>query len=502
MKKTIFVLICIIITLCPCSSSIITDSGSNVNPSDIELNESFKKIYEELISFDLSETIVFYRDSDGKKRIFSPINEMKNIKEEKSESKLLSKSYKALDPGSILNISIDFINSVQHHIISILYKKFKSFDLPLDILIPGVEINNIHANLKDLKVENLNLLLSKSDNSIILAFSDLHFDTVADLHIKKFGISENGKVGIQVYLDELIVKVFFEKDTSSDLMIPKLSVKLVEIKIPSDQLKITLNLDYVPSMLINYLITFIQSTVLKKIEDYLTKFISGQGTSDLNKLIRQNYPSNVSIIEKELQISTLLTDKINIGSNRIMIALDALAYKKSKGKGKRQFPSKMIFTNEDGNDIVFGISQESLGSVFKTYISDIKNNQYHFEHGHIKADFKTNFDDYSFLIWESGMSLNKLLFNGTINYLGFTFDMNFKMDAKFEVENIDFVKKQILVTVKKTELSDYAFNSNIPLISSFGQYLKPFIEVFANYFKNYAIPCPSLTLPYLSLIHI
>ena len=492
MKSIIFLIICLSIS--PSLSSIFADQGNGPSPSTqskSELNNSYRKLYKEWLSFDQSQTIVRYTDSEGISKMFSPVNEMKKI-----QTHLAPMPQIALSPGSILNISIDFLNSVQHHIVQILYQKFKSIDLPLDVEIPGAKIKNIHVDLEDLEVKNLNLYLSEEDNSIMLGFSNLHFDTTADIEINKLNISEAGKVSIRVFLDQLIVKAIFQGDPSTPLMKPTFSVKLIDIKIPKDDLDIHVKLNYIPAFITDFLISFIKSTVLSKVEDYLYQFISGPGTEDLNKIIQEKYPTSLPLLNEELQISTFLTGPITVKANRILIGVDALAFRKSKGKGKRDFPSHMAFTSEDGNNIVFGVSQETIGSVIKTFVSDINQNHFDIDYLHFKGSVKSNLDQHSFEIWESGMSLKKVLFNGTLSYLGFKFDVNFKLDLKLVVDNIDFVNQKFIISVNKTELTEFSFSSNIPLISFFGQYLKPFIETFGNYFKNYAIPCSALTLPY------
>jgi hypothetical protein len=479
------------------SSSLMIDDGIDKR-SEIEsrLNSSFSKLLFELNQFDYSQTIVRYVKPNGETRTIlpkKPQNKLLPISKIQPSNKKVGIP---LSPGAILNLSIEFINSLQHHIVSILYEKFKSFTLPMEVEVPGVTISHFHVDLEDLKVENLNLYLSESDNSIVLGFSGLNMDASADIKINKFMIKESGSFNVKLMLKQLIVKAIFVEEKSKQLMVPQVSVKLVDLDIPSDEMDIKLKLKYIPSVLSNFIMGFIKGTLIDKIKSFLSDFIPGDGTSKANDLFKQDYPEEIPLIENQLLLSILLTSPVKVNSDRLMINIDALAYAKAKGKGTREFPSHMAFTNDDGNDIIFGVSQEMIDSVVKSFVTDINNNTYVKEFGNFKAEFQTNIDLNTFVIWESGMKFQKVLVNGQISYLGFTFDIHFLMDFSFEIEEIDFINKQFFVTIKKVELSDYTFKSNIPVIESFGIYLKGFIEAFGILVKHYSIPCPALMLPY------
>jgi hypothetical protein len=487
-------------------STILTDNGlDNIKNQDSQtsIDSSYSKLLQELQNFDYSQTIVKYIDTSNpnspKSHTILPKNS--KVAQKKIQNMLKSiqnhkKNYIPLSPGAILNISIEFINSLQHHIVSILYERFKSFTLPMEVEVPGVTISHIHVNLEDLKVENLNLYLSEPDNAIMLGFSDLTMEASADIKIEKFMIKESGSFSVKLLLNELIVKAIFTEEAGLDLMTPQISVELVDLDIPSDYMDVKLKLNYIPSILSNFLVKLVKGTVIDKIKSFLIDFMPNEGSSRVNAIIKSEYPNEIDLYQDQLKMSSLLTSPVQVKSDRLMINIDALSYAKSKGKGKRKFPSHMMFSNDDGNSIVFGISQEMIETAAKSLIGDIFNNEFNRGSGNFKANFKTNINDNSFAIWESGMKFQKVLVNGAVSYLGFTFDINFNMDLSFKVNQIDFVNKKFFITINKIDLFDYEFKSNIPIIQSLGVYIQGLIEAFGILVKNYSIPCPALSLPY------
>jgi hypothetical protein len=457
---------------------------------------SFTKLLNDLKTFDYSQTIVQYIDDNGQKHQILPKKTDKQAVSLNQHLNSLQNVNTNLFPGAILNLSIDFINSIQHHIVSILYERFKSFTLPMEVDVPGVEISHIHINLEELEIENLNLFLSEEDNSVILKFSDLYMDAAADIHIEKYMVKESGSFSVKFLLEELIVKAVFIKDKTTQLMVPKFSVQLVDLSIPQDHMDVKLKLDYIPSVVSNFIISFVKGTLIDKITSFLTDYMPGDGSTKANDLIKQKYPNDIELIKDELLMGVLLTGPVVVKSDRLIANVDGIAYAKSTGKGKRIIPSQMVFTKDDGNDVVLGISEELIQSVMKSYISDINGNEYVKEFGVFKGVFKTNIDESSFKIWESGMKLDQVLVNGQISYLGFTFDINFKLNTSFVINKVDFMNKKFYITLNKVELTDYEFKSNIPLISYLGGYLKPLIETFGILIKNYSIPCSGPTLPF------
>jgi hypothetical protein len=468
-------------------SSILADNGNtNVPPSDIE--SSYRQLYKELMEFDYSQTIVRYKDIHGHMRKLlpekDPLPPAKVVKD--------GPPYKPLSPGAILNLSIDFINNIQHHIVEILYEKFKSFDMPVDVEIPGFKVSNIHVDLDDLKVENLNLYLSEKDNSIVLGFSDLHMQSSADLKISKFMVSESGSMNVKLYLKHLVVKAHMKDNGTNDMMTPIVSVELIEMLIPKENMEIKLSLSYIPTFISSFIINFVRGTLIDKITSFLTDFMPGDGSEMANQLISEEYPKEISLLHDDLTMGMLLTEPIKVQADRLFVKVDAMAYSKSKGKGERDYPSHMAFKEDDGNNIVLGISQEMIESLMKSYVSDIMGNSFSYEYRHFKANLKTNISSNSFSIWESGMTLNKVQLDGELNYMGFTIDVNCFMNMKFDIKKIDFNAQKIWININKIELDDYSFKSNIPLVSSFGIYLKLFIESFGLAVRNYAIHIPAL----------
>lgn len=476
-------------------TSILTDSGqepqiSASSPHDLE--SSYRRLYEELLNFDMDQAIVRYTDLNGEIKMLLPKRD--HPAPQAPVIPLETDSY--LDPGTILNLSIEFINSTQHRIVEVLYEHFKQFSLPMEVDVSGIKVSDIQVELEDLQPKDMNLLLSETDNSIIFSFHDLQMKMSSDLHIKKFMISESGSVNIGIVVEELIVKIHFVADPSTQLMVPQISAELITMNIPKDSLDIKLNLHYVPDFLSNFLISFFKGTLLSKINSFLIDFLKGDGSTRANQLFKDKYPNQMEMIRKDLLLSTLLTRPILVKADRLMVYVDGFFFTEASGKGKREYPSHMAFTKDDGNDVILSVSQESIDSLIKAVAVDIFQNQLNFEYQSLKASFKSNLDTNTFVIWESGMSVQKVLVDSQVEYLGFTFDMKFNMNMKFQVNKIDFNKKNLMVSINKIEINDYTFDSNIPLVSTIGQYLPSLIETFGSLIQNYPIPCPSPLLPF------
>ena len=465
----------------------------NENPSLNYLSNektSFIKLFQEWELLEPSQVHLTFIDKSGKKHSKIP----KNNKLKRPEVSYKN-SESSINPGAVLSISFELVDYVKNQIVALLYEQFKDFNMPTEVEIPGLKMWNMNVKLENLNSENVHIFLNPEDNSMVLDFNNLSMSLNSDITIEKYYISKSGKVKVNSIIDKFIMKVYFQDDGQT-LKLPKIQFELVELVIPPSKLDIDLNLDYIPTIVTDFILSFINGMLLDQIEIFLSQFLPTDGTNQVNNLIIQNYPQEISLFDDKLMLSMFLTENILVEadgkSNRLRVALDGMSFLKSEGRLVREIPSEILFTEEDTEGVVLGFSQELVGSALKILFNKIFQNKFEFANGVVKTDVSEN----TFKIKTSGMTLENVSVNADVSLAHYTIQSNFILNSGLEVNKFDFQKDTVTFSITKVLLSDYSFKSNNDFVQSFGPYIKSLAEAFGLFFHNFTFPIPGFELPY------
>jgi hypothetical protein len=304
-----------------------------------------------------------------------------------------------------------------------------------------------------------------------------------------------GRIYIDFIIEKIKVKIQFVDDRGQLLKYPKIHASMTYFEVCVDKFNITIDLNWVPNFVTDFIIYFIKNLLVTKIGDFLLDYISTEGTAQVNDMIKEGYPSEVELSEG-LTIGMLLTQMIQVNGNRLMIKVDGFSFLKSTHLPERNSPSSIKFKKYDTEGVVMGISQEMMSSILEVYFLEINKNKFKIDKNGVKGTLKTNINKDSFVITKKGMSLVNVLVDGDLEYWGYTIKISFKMNAGLEINTFNFYKNIVIFSITNVNLHDYNFNSNTKFIRSFGPYIISAIEAFGIFFHDYKLPIPHIDLPY------
>ena len=442
-------------------------------------------------SFDFSEAKIKYVDASENK-----FPEIPNRDPIKLENFVVSNEDDLLRPGAELNFSFGLVEYVKNQIVEMLYEQFKEFRLPMEVDIPGLNLSKMHVILNNLNPENVHMGLAEAENCAVLILSNLSVKFDSDITVEKFYIQQSGRVEIDATIKEIILKLHFVDEPEKKLKYPKILFNLVDLNIPVDNLDINLQLDYVPTMVSDFIVSYIKEGLISQITEFATGFVSSEGSATVNDIIKQNYPSSISVYNNEIMLSLLLTQMIEVKGDRLILRVDALSSLNTDEAQERAVPNEMWFTEEDSEGLVMGISQEVVRSIMVSFFSKINNNKFSVNSKGVSGEINTNVSNDSFVIAPSGMSLKNLLFDGKLDYSGNTVEMKFHLNTGLDLNTFDFHNDKVIFSITNVDLHEFHFDSNSEFVKAFGPYIQALIQAFGQFFHNYTLPIPEIELPY------
>jgi hypothetical protein len=407
---------------------------------------------------------------------------------------------KPLLPGAVLNVSFELTDYVKDQIVNMLYEQFKDFTLPTEIETTDLTFSKMNIKLQNLLPKNVDMYLIEKDNSLYLRFTNLYFEMNSNIVIHKYFFSKSGTIKVRALIPAISIKLFLLDERDKVLKKPKFRAQMIEFLLPTTNLIIKLELDWIPNFITDLIIYFVNNMLIELIKDFVEGFIWNEGTAKINEQIDEGFPGEISILDEDLMISLYLTNMLTVHNNRLIIEADGQCYQKSKSKGPRDIPSRISFNESDTEGLVMGISQELIQCILVVLFADINKNKYIIDSDTVKAELKSNISKDSFVISEKGMALHEVLFEGTVEYWGYNLDVKFKLNSGLNIDTFDFFKKKVMFSITNVDLFDFEFKSNTKFIQAFGPYVKSLIEAFGQFFHNYSLPIPKIELPYNILL--
>lgn len=451
-----------------------------------EIMKAYQAVYEDLKDFDFSKAKVRF-----------PENETVSFPQ---RLKVAQKSENYLNPGLAISLKEDILNKIQHRVVEEVYAKFKHIELPMSIEIPDVTLSDLKIDIDELKPQNLNLYLSPDDNSLVMDFQEIHMSTVGNIDVRKF-VHLHGSVNVKVRLERMTVKVQFLDGAadSSGLFTPQVQVQLALFDVPKDDLEIKVNLKYIPDFVANLIISFIKGSALDSVREYVSTFIPGDGTAQVNQIIQQQYPQNIPISQEnlgiDLDLSTLMTQKIGVLPDHFRVSLDGMVTSPKDKDFHRPMPAAIEFDPKDQQNVLLGISESLIDSAVNSLVNVEHQNIYSGSLGPLNFSLKSNLDQKSLTINSKELALNNMLVHVEAEYFGFTMKAEYYLNAGALVNWIDLNQGRANISITRVKVTDYQFDCNIPLVKKYGYLLKDFIEAFGVLVKGYEVGFRSPKLP-------
>ena len=499
-------------------ASIIRSKITLAEHSKEEKEKLFSELYDDMKNFDFGNTYVKYltmpKLSHHLNRSLDKTTDVEVIASETGQnngslsdlidknishlqqisSDVLPNDAPYLNPGLGATININLLNEIQQTFVEKLYLQFKEFDLPMEISADFLDLSKLHISLDNLESKNLIFFLSPSDNSIVLTFSDLSMRLAGNIRVHKAFFSSSGTIKVGFTLKSLVAKITFVKLEDSSLVKPTISAQIIDLDIPEDELKISLDLKYIPDFIMDMVIYFIKGTLIKTLTNFVGDFAKGDGSKQVNEMINQQYPEEVEIWG--VMVGSLLTDKVIVQQNNLFLSIDGIAYVKDQKPEKRMKVSSMQFSKDDRSSLMTEISQEMLESALKSFIKGEYNNEYTFIAQKLKIKATSNVSTNTITIDSSGIEINNLLVNIDAEFLNFYIKCSFYLDMGVRVNYLDFKNDIANISISKIKVNEYSFDSNLPVLNAFGIYLKKFIETFGVLVIGYNLNIPHVKLPF------
>ena len=475
-------------------------------PSKEETLRTYRAVYQDLKQFDFSKTIVRY---NGIERASDPIRvdngltlPSNNINSKQSPNRNLSRNNdEYLAPGLEISLKADLLNTAQQKVLEIVYQHFKHFEIPVSLEVPGLSLSNLVIDLDPLDPSNLNMFFSPDDNSVVLDFQEIRLSANGNIDVQKW-VHLSGTVGVKVRLRRLTVKVVFLDGVRdhNGLYKPQVSVQVALIDIPKDDLQIKVDLSYIPDFLANFIIKFIKGYALDSVKLFVNQFVPGDGTQQVNAIIANQYPINIPVNQTglaiDLDLSTLLTQKIRVLQDRLLVSVDGIVTTPEDTAPIRPNPSIIHFDPKDNDNILLGISESLVDSALNSFANIDHHNIYSKILGPLKLQIKSNLDERTVTITQKDISLNRMLISVDALYFGFTVKAHYYIDAGLVVNWIDLNQGIVNISITRVKVTDFNFDCNIPIVQAYGHYLKDFIETFGVLVKGYEIGFRPVSIPY------
>lgn len=472
-------------------------------PSKEETLRTYRAVYQDLQQFDLSNTIVRYNGVERPNSTIQTDNGLTNLANstKANNQNLSGNNDEYLAPGLEISLKADLLNTAQQKVLEIVYQHFKHFEMPVSLEVPGLTLSNLVIDLDPLDPSNLNMFFSPDDNSVVLDFQEISLSANGNIDVQKW-VHLSGTVKVKVHLRRLIVKVLFLDGIrdNNGLYKPQVLVKVTLIDIPKDDLEIKVDLSYIPDFLANFIIKFIKGYALDSVKLFIYQFVPGDGSKQVNQIIADQYPLDIPVNQPglgiDLDLSTLLTRKIRVLEDRLLVSVDGIITTPEDPSPIRPTPSIIDFDPKDTDNVLLGISESLVDSALNSFANIDHHNIYSKILGPLKLQIKSNLDERTVSINKQDISLNKMLISVDAVYFGFTIKAHYYIDAGMVVNWIDLNEGIVNISITRVKVTDFKFECNIPIVQKYGHYLKDFIETFGVLVKGYEIGFRPVVIPY------
>jgi hypothetical protein len=272
-------------------------------------------------------------------------------------------------------------------------------------------------------------------------------------------------------------------------------MELLSMSGKGKNLDINLNMSYVPNFLFKFIMRFFKDKLIKAGVDFLFGYAKGDAKNDFNKIIQDNYPKEVTIINHDITISMLFTQPPQIFDNNILLSLDAMAYSKQKGRPPRPVPSPISISDPTSGNISGSVSDESFASLIYTFILFEHNNTFVINMGSGSMTITFNLTDSQMQINGDQAYFPNLLINVKADFGKKNLETEILANFGFKMNYLDFDEGVVNFGVSQMDVVEHTILSSYNFINENKLYFKNIIITTIKVFKNYTMRFGHVDLP-------
>ena len=368
--------------------------------------------------------------------------------------------------------------------------------------IPDMKSGDIKTNSGVVKLtnnspNNLQVTFKKDTNSVGVQITNTEMNAHVNYKYKKSVISVSGDATVKGKISDINMNIALDKVAEDDHFLPHVTASDFQFSLSGTSFH--LNCKHCPGEVEKLISKWMKGDLIKEIEKSVRSQVPGQINSQGNEIIAKELPRTLTLLGN-IDISTVLTDTINIEDDHVEVPLDGTLFLHDKGYKRPSHTQDMPHFNPDDE----GEMQLFLNPYLLQTFDDVINAQMHsFESKLLGLKYIVTIDPevgkttLSFIDGDLFIDATpKVFFTGLKS--GIQFESQIKMDPDFlkgDSKNMMSVKLGIdQISLKSLTLTLFGKDFNLNPETKF-------LNTILKYVLNWGI-IPKIKIPKTKLLSL
>lgn len=278
------------------------------------------------------------------------------------------------NPGIMLSVHKQVIDRNLRLALPKILKAISLTPLPYIFQIVNVLVRNVKPTVTSRNPDWMQIDLDQMTNSLKITINQL--DLLINCDIEVFlNLVPNlkGTLKVKAKAKKVVLRVYLTEDKKHYFFKPRIYMTFTEIDIDQQNIIFDLDMDMIPNSLVTFIPILFTEKIMPTITYYLQASTHDHTTEQMNAVIQNYFSDNIVLLENKLALCMLLTDKVRIQGNRLIVKVAGELFDPSKNFKISENPNQIEFNFSTQQNVQVGVAEHIFTTFFKMFFSNPQN---------------------------------------------------------------------------------------------------------------------------------
>lgn len=276
----------------------------------------------------------------------------------------------AENPGLVAEVKKSAVDKYKDKYFRKAFDKYTNMTLP-DFSDGKLEASNTHVSLVNDSPQNLEVSFKPSSNAIGVEIKNTDFAGRLDFKYREFIFTITGEASMRGKINSIKMDVIMTKLAEDSYYIPQIDVKNFDVTIDRDSFKVDMRCSPCNRLVEEAISGALEEILIDKIRERLQEDAPQRIKSSANEELQETYARKFTL-HKNIDISSGLTDSIEVKEDHLALYFDATVYLQSQGyKRLKEAPEMPEGLKNNTGEVVFRANSYVLDTLSHTLNQEV-----------------------------------------------------------------------------------------------------------------------------------